>query len=184
MLFRSPLDFVRTAALVHVQKPDVHFAWIGDGPLEEAARALSAELGLENVLHFAGYRTDISQILQATDCFVLSSLWEGFPIVLLEAMAAGAAVVATDIPGNSDAIQPGRNGLLVPAKNPIAMAAAVLNILNNSEQVETFIKNGRQRIIEEFTKQGMLDNLASLYKQIVLEQKLSEYRQPLPKETL
>ncbi|MCX6078467.1 MAG: glycosyltransferase family 4 protein [Chloroflexi bacterium] len=169
---KAPLDFVRMAAIINSQQPGVHFAWIGGGPLEESARALSAELGLREVLHFAGYRTDIPEILQAADCFVLPSLWEGFPIVLLEAMAAGAPVVATDIPGNTDAIRSGVDGWLVSVKNPQALAKAVLDVLNNPDLAKAFRENSKRRVEQEFTRQTMLERLAELYMLIASKRSL------------
>ncbi|HEY3311090.1 MAG TPA: glycosyltransferase family 4 protein [Anaerolineales bacterium] len=166
---KSPLDFVRMASFVHQQKPETHFVWIGDGPLEASSRALGKELGLESVLHFAGQRKNVPELLQVIDCFVLSSLWEGFPIVLLEAMAAGAPVVATDIPGNDEAVIPGMNGWLVPVHDPQALAVAVLEVLNEPARALLYKENARKRVEQKFTRQNMLDNLASIYRQVLAD---------------
>jgi glycosyltransferase involved in cell wall biosynthesis len=160
---KSPLDYVRMAALVHQELPDVHFAWIGSGPLEDEARRLSAELGLNDVLHFAGHRTDIPALLQCMDCFVLPSLWEGFPIVLLEAMAAGAPVVATDIPGNDEAVCSGVNGWLVPVHDPAKLAESVFDLLSNPERASAFRESSKRRVEQEFTPEAMLGGLANIY---------------------
>lgn len=166
---KAPLDFVRLAALVHQQAPEVHFAWVGSGPLAEAAVSLSAELGLSDHLHFLGHRTDIPALLQVFDCFVLPSAWEGFPIVLLEAMAAGAPVVATQIPGNTEAIRTGVDGLLVPVHNPAALAEAVLRLLAHPGQAEAFRESARLRVEACFSRRAMLEHLSQLYRELAAQ---------------
>ncbi|MBI5943583.1 MAG: glycosyltransferase family 4 protein [Chloroflexi bacterium] len=160
---KSPLDFVRMAAMVHAEAVDVHFVWAGSGPLEQAAKDLSKELGIADVCHFIGEYKDIPSLLGMLDCFVLPSLWEGFPIVLLEAMAAGAPVVATDIPGNDEAVASGKSGWLVPPASPAAMSAKVLELLNDPAQAQAFSANGRERIHREFTRAKMIDSVQGVY---------------------
>ena len=163
---KAPLDYVRMAALVHQQLPEVQFAWVGSGPLAEAAQNLSAELGLGAHLHFLGHRTDIPALLQVFDCFVLASAWEGFPIVLLEAMAAGAPVVATNIPGNDEALRAGVDGLLAPAHDPAALAEAVLKVLVSPGQAQAFRESARLRVESRFSRRTMLENLSQLYREL------------------
>ena len=181
---KSPLDFVRMAALIHEQFPDVHFVWIGSGPLDDLACRLSIELGLSGILHFAGYRTDIPALLSCMDCFVLPSLWEGFPIVLLEAMAAGTPVVATNIPGNDEAIRSGADGWLVPAHDPAALAESVTDLLNNPQRAEAFRESSKQRVEQEFTPGAMLDSLANLYRLVAFERDAILVRPMERKESL
>ncbi len=164
---KAPLDFIRMAAGVHQRQAQVHFVWIGSGPLEDEARALVQALGLADVFHFAGQRQNIPAILRALDCFVLTSHWEGFPIVLLEAMAAGVPVVASDIPGNNEAVRDGVDGRLAEVGNPAALAEAVLDILCTPRLARAFRDSARQRVEEVFTRQAMLDGVASLYHQVV-----------------
>jgi len=164
---KSPLDFVRMVAIVHKRLPRAHFVWIGSGPLQEAALQLSLESGLKDVLHFAGQRANVPDLLQALQCFVLTSAWEGFPLVLLEAMAAGAPVVATDIPGSDEAIRAGQDGLLVPVGDPLAMAQAVQDILENPQQAALYRDSASRRLEQEFTPRAMLDGLTDVYRQVV-----------------
>jgi glycosyltransferase involved in cell wall biosynthesis len=163
---KAPLDFVHMAARVHQRLADVHFVWIGSGPLEGEAQALVAELGLGDVFHFAGQRGNIPEVLQALDCFVLAAHWEGFPIVLLEAMAAGLPVVATDISGNNEAIRDGIDGRLAPVGNSAALAEAVLDVLCNPELARSFAASARWRVEKVFTRQAMLEGVARLYHQV------------------
>jgi len=160
---KSPLDFVRMAAMVHAEAADVHFVWAGSGPLEQAARNLSKELGVVDVCHFIGEHKDIPPLLGMLDCFVLPSLWEGFPIVLLEAMAVGVPVIATNIPGNDEAITSGKSGWLVPPADPAAMAVKVLELLNHPAQAQSFAAKSRERILREFTRAKMIDSIQGIY---------------------
>jgi glycosyltransferase involved in cell wall biosynthesis len=168
---KSPLDFVQMAALVYSHMPQTHFVWAGSGPLKEAAQNLSEELGIGEVCHFIGEYKDVPSLLGAMDCFVLPSLWEGFPIVLLEAMAAGVPIVATDIPGNDEAASSGKNGWLVPPASPSALAEKVLGLLNNLEQAATFARSSRERIHQEFTRAKMLASIQNVYQDVVNEKK-------------
>lgn len=165
---KAPLDFVRAAGHVHKRQPGVHFAWIGSGPLEPAARQLAAQLGLGEVMHFVGQRSDVPRLMGALDCFVLTSLWEGFPIVLLEAMAAGAPIVASDIPGNDEAIAHGKNGWLVKTGDAAATGDAILDLLQNPERAGQFRQAGRKRIQEEFTRANMMKAITCLYEETAL----------------
>jgi glycosyltransferase involved in cell wall biosynthesis len=181
---KSPLDFVRMAAIVHKRLPDVHFVWIGSGPLKDPTYQLSTELGLNGVLHFAGHRTDIPALLQCMDCFVLPSLWEGFPIVLLEAMAAGAPIVATNIPGNDEAIRSGVDGWLVPVRNSIGLAESVVDLLTTLQRAKAFGGSSRQRVEQKFAPGTMLDGLASLYRQVAQEHNIFAVNHVARKESL
>jgi glycosyltransferase involved in cell wall biosynthesis len=168
---KAPLDFVRMAALVHAQKPQVQFVWAGSGPLEYAVRKLSEELGIAAICHFIGEYRDVPSLLGILDCFVLPSLWEGFPIVLLEAMAAGIPIVATDIPGNDEAVFSGKNGWLVAPGNHAALAEKVLSLLNNPNQAASFAEFGRERIQQEFTRAKMIASIQNVYQDVVDEKK-------------
>jgi glycosyltransferase involved in cell wall biosynthesis len=160
---KAPLDFVRAAARVHSQRPDTHFIWVGTGPLAAQAHAATEKNGLANVFHFAGQRIDVHDILRALDVFVLASRWEGFPLTVLEAMAAGVPVVATDVDGTREAVRHGDNGLLVSRGDPDALARAVLDVLNNPECALRLGRRGRERVEQEFTRERMLASLAQAY---------------------
>ena len=160
---KAPLDFIMMAAIVHHQKPTLQFAWIGNGPLEDSARVLVHQLNLDEVFHFPGQRDDMPALLQSMDCFVLTSKWEGFPIVLLEAMAAGTPVVATDIPGSNEVIRPKMDGWLVPAGKPAALAEAVLECINSPEKAKIFVANSTKRVETLFRRELWLEKLEAIY---------------------
>ena len=163
---KSPLDFVRLAEAVHKSRPDAHFVWVGDGPLEEEVRTLSTLLRLNSVMHLLGYRNDVPQLLHIFDCFVLTSRWEGFPLVILEAMASGAPVIATNIPGTSEAIQHEVNGLLVPVGDTQTMAGLVLDVLADPVKSDSFSAASYARIETEFTRDRMLCMIRDLYLEV------------------
>lgn len=160
---KSPIDFVRMAAIVHRYKPDVHFVWIGTGPLEPDVRDLTRELNLATVFHLPGQRQDVPTLLHIMDCLVMTSRWEGFPLVVLEALASDVPIVATDIAGTCEAIENGQNGWLAPVGDADAMAEYVLDILDNPDRAAAFRAHGRKRIDDKFTPARMLSAIESIY---------------------
>jgi glycosyltransferase involved in cell wall biosynthesis len=122
---------IEAARIIGARRPDVRFIMLGGGPLEDELKALAAERGVSEQMVFAGFRPDVPDVLAASEIFVLSSLWEGMPVALLEAMASGAASVCTDVGGVAQVIQHEKTGLLVPPGDPEALAAALLRCLND-----------------------------------------------------
>jgi glycosyltransferase involved in cell wall biosynthesis len=110
--------------------PTVCFVWAGDGPMRPDLIRAIRERGLAQAVHVLGQRDDVPDLLAAADCFVLPSLFEGLPIALLEAMAAGLPVVATRVCGNDEVVIDGVAGRLVPPCNPAALAQAVVEALD------------------------------------------------------
>ena len=164
---KSPVDFVRLAETVYKSRPDAHFVWVGDGPLEEEVQKLSNSLQLDTVIHWLGHRNDVPQLLHIFDCFVLPSRWEGFPLVILEAMASGVPVIATNIPGTCEAIRHEVNGLLAPVGDYETMARLVLDLLTNSVKADSFRSASYTRIETEFTRDRMLSMIRDLYLEVV-----------------
>lgn len=124
---------------------------VGDGPMGDDVRALATELRLDDVVRFHGFRDDVGAVLAAGDCFVLSSLSEGISITLLEAMAAGLPVVATDVGGNREVVVPGETGVLVPARDPAALAEGMLAVLRDPARAAAMGAAGRARVEAEFS---------------------------------
>jgi glycosyltransferase involved in cell wall biosynthesis len=120
---------LRAAALVLAQRPEVSFIIIGEGELMEKLGALARSLGLAQQVQFAGRQEHIEQAYAQFDLFVSTALWEGLPSVVLESMACGVPVVATDIPGVRTLVQDGLTGRLTPPNDPAATAAAILDLL-------------------------------------------------------
>jgi glycosyltransferase involved in cell wall biosynthesis len=120
---------LRAAALVRQSIPEVRFLLVGQGPMEGQARRLAAELGLQETVVFAGFRPDARRLMGALDVFTLSSTYEGLPIALIEAMALGRPVVATRVGGVPEVVTDGEDGLLVPPKDPVALAGGLQRLL-------------------------------------------------------
>lgn len=164
---KSPLDFFRMANLVHQQNPSIHFVWVGNGPLLADAESFIHQYSLTGVIHLPGHRSDIPEIMKTLDCFILTSKWEGFPIVLLEAMASGTPIIATDIDGNNEAVRNNNEGWLVPAGDSQSMANALVQMINLPEKKIEFRNKARKRVEQNFRTQLMLDKLQNLYKDVV-----------------
>lgn len=122
--------FVEAARLVVSTQGDARFVLVGEGELENALRRAVRKHHLERHVVLAGYRTDIPLVLQALDVFVLPSLFEALPYTLMEAMAAGKAVITTNVMGNCDLVEQGQTGLLVPPCDARALAEAMIRLLS------------------------------------------------------
>lgn len=126
---------IRAARLVVNEQPNVCFAIAGEGPLRGELSRLIADLGLNGNVQLCGFRQDVENFLHALDLFVLSSNWEGLPLALLEAMMLEKPVVATDVGGNAEVVQPGITGELVPRGDPDALAMSILAAIRNRSRL-------------------------------------------------
>jgi glycosyltransferase involved in cell wall biosynthesis len=136
---------------------------VGDGPLRERLEALSKELGVRDNVIFAGFRSDIKEILSAVDLLVIPSLLEGFPMITLEAMAMAKSIVATNIDGITEQITDGINGILIPPKDPSALAKAVMRVLNDRELARTMGLAAREKVEQEFSVEKMVAETEKVY---------------------
>ena len=131
---KAPVDFVRTAALIHRDRPDVRFLLVGDGALRRAVEAEVKRLGLSDCFRLAGWRRDVAEIMHCLDVFVLTSLWEGLPRVYLEALSSGVPVVGTRVGGAAEVVQDGVNGFLAEAGDLHTLADRVVHLLTHAEK--------------------------------------------------
>jgi len=143
--------FLRAAAMIAAEVPDVDFLVVGEGGERAALEALARRLGLGARVVFTGLRHDVPRLLAAVDVFALTSLYEGFPNVLLEAMATGAVAVATDVGGCRELVTSGETGLLVPPRAPAAVAAAVGRVLRDPALARRLATAARQRVEGTFS---------------------------------
>jgi len=123
-------DALEALALVNRTR-EVHLLILGAGPLETQLKAQASALGIEESTHFLGWRIDVPDILSHLDLMLSASLWEGFPTVLLEAMAQGTPVVATDVSGSRELVIDGETGLLAPSGDPQRLAESIETILDD-----------------------------------------------------
>jgi glycosyltransferase involved in cell wall biosynthesis len=116
---------------VIARHPGAALVIVGDGELRAALEKRAVDNGLEGRIVFTGIRDDVSRMLGLFDIFVLPSLWEGQPITIMEAMASGRPIVATDVGGNGEILQSGRLGILVPSRDPDAIAGEVNRLIED-----------------------------------------------------
>jgi glycosyltransferase involved in cell wall biosynthesis len=145
------------------QMPGVTLVIAGEGPLEDDLKHQMTELGVADYVRFVGSRLDIPELLKLFDLYVLPSLWEGLPMVLLEAMAAGCPIVATDVGGVSMAIQSGVNGTLVKPRDPEALSAAIVALLKDDEMRLRYAQQGQVIFLEKFSAEIMTRRYEELY---------------------
>jgi glycosyltransferase involved in cell wall biosynthesis len=156
-------EFIRAIGLVHQQRPDVHAVIVGEVVLDETLQRLVRELGLESHLTLLGRRSDMPAVYAGLDLFVLSSHDEGMSNAILEAMAMTKPVVATDVGGTAEVVQQGRSGLLVPPKDPTALATAILEVLAQPSRAQAMGQLGRQIVEERFSAHAMVRQMEQLY---------------------
>ncbi len=152
------------AARILVNKyPKLKLLIVGSGNIEEELKAFARELNLENNVLFTGRRDDIPDILGLTDISVLCSIKEGFSNAILESMASGKPVVATDVGGNGEAIINGETGFLVPIKDSNLLADKLLLLINDRKLREEMGKKGQEIVEEKFSIINMAEETKKLY---------------------
>jgi len=156
---------LEAAALVLRHLPHAHFLIVGDGPLRGPLAAQAQRLGIEAHVIFAGPRSDVEACLACLDLFVSSSLWEGFSTVIMESMAAGVPVVATDTPGARELVQPGITGWLVPPANDDVLADAILTAIA-SASVRGAVAHRAQESVRGFSIEAVARKYEALYESV------------------
>ncbi|HET6203841.1 MAG TPA: glycosyltransferase [Planctomycetota bacterium] len=149
--------------------PDIHLALVGDGPEREGLVALARELGLDARVRWCGFRRDLAGIYAAADLLALSSDSEGLPLALVEGMASGRAVVATEVGGVPELVVHDRTGLLVPPGDPARFAAAASALLERPGLRAEMGKRGRARVRERYAAARFLRETAALYRALLEE---------------
>ncbi|MDD5594996.1 MAG: glycosyltransferase family 4 protein [Candidatus Omnitrophica bacterium] len=165
---KSPLDFIRVANLVLKTLPEVKFLLIGDGKLRQGIEKLIRELHLEEKIILAGWRRDIPEILCETNVLVLTSLWEGLPISVLEALASGCPVVATDTGGIREVVADGKNGFLVQPKEIFKMAEKLTLLLQNGALRQSMSTFSRKSLQDGFYFRDSCRHYQQLYKNFIV----------------
>jgi glycosyltransferase involved in cell wall biosynthesis len=159
--------FLRAAAILAAQFPDVDFLAVGEGPHRQELETLAARLGLTGRISFTGPRDDVPALLAAVDVLTLSSITEGFPNVLLEAMATGAVPVATDVGGCGEIVTAGETGFLVPPHAPAALAAAVARVLHDGALARRLALAGRRRVDSGLAVEHMAERTMEFYRSLL-----------------
>jgi glycosyltransferase involved in cell wall biosynthesis len=148
-------------------EPRARFIWAGTGPLEESVRRSIHERGLAQHVVLLGQRDDVPDLMAAADIFVLPSRFEGLPLAVLEAMAAGLPVVATRVCGMTEAVQDGVTGLLVQPRDPAVLAATIGELLAKPQLAAQMGKRGRARAQQAFSLNRMAREILALYHEML-----------------
>lgn len=151
-------------ALRALERPDVALLLVGGGPEAARLRRLVAGWRLDDCVVFAGWLEDPARVYPALDLYVSASHKEGLPFAVLEAMGAGLAVVATDVPGHRDVVRDGETGLLVPPADQRALAAAVGRLIDDPGLRRRMGEAGRRRVSAEFGIRAMVEATAAIYR--------------------
>jgi len=156
---------LRALPLLVARVPEAQLLIVGDGPERDALPALARTLGLEDRVVFAGAIPDAARVLPLVDLYVTASRREGLPTALLEAMACGVPVLATEAPGHVDAVEPEITGRLVPLDDAPGLAAAAALLLRDPALRARMGRAGRERVEQHFTRGRMLSEIAALYRE-------------------
>jgi glycosyltransferase involved in cell wall biosynthesis len=154
---------LRAVGIAVKDEASIHVAVFGDGPERAAITSLIREMQLDRRVTLAGWHHDLPSIYAALDAVVLTSLNEGTPVALIEAMAAGRSVIATDVGGVRDVIEPNVTGLLVPRRDPARLAAAMVQLARSPALRQRFGEQGRRQARERFGTTRLVNEIASLY---------------------
>lgn len=154
---------LKALAIVLKKHPDVICKIAGQGHLISQLEVEAAELGIEQRIEFLGLCDNIPQFLQNIDIFVLPSVSEGLPLAILEAMAAGKPIIATNVGGISEAVQDQRSGFLVPPRDPAALAQRITQVLADPVLSRELGAAGRERVKRHFSLEKMAKHYQALY---------------------
>jgi glycosyltransferase involved in cell wall biosynthesis len=155
--------FIEAASRVAAVEPKAHFPLVGDGALRREIEEHAARLGVGDRVHLLGDRSDAALIAAGFDVAVSASLSEGLPNAVMEAMAAGAPVVATAVGGTSELVIDGTTGFLVAPADAGALTLRILDALRNTERSASMAAHGRRRMLSQFSMRRMVESVERLY---------------------
>ncbi|MGH9350949.1 MAG: glycosyltransferase, partial [Terriglobia bacterium] len=155
--------FLRAAARLAPKFPYLEFVLVGDGPLRPELEQLSKSLGLEDRVRFLGDRQDIPAVLASLDVSVLNSFSESLSNAILESMAAGLPVVATNVGGNADLVREGETGFLVPSDDEASLASAIERLIAQPGLRSAFGQKAREITLENYSVEGVVERYTQLY---------------------
>jgi glycosyltransferase involved in cell wall biosynthesis len=167
---KSHVTLVEAAPIVLEHFPEARFIIVGDGELRVPLQRRTADLGLGDRVRFPGFRSDIETFLGSFDAFVVSSHLEGLCTSLIDAMLFRLPCVGTDTGGIPDLIRDGETGLLVPVRNPDALAEAICRVLGDAALARSLGEAGRTHALAQFTAEALVRNTLEGYSAILDEQ--------------
>jgi glycosyltransferase involved in cell wall biosynthesis len=163
--------FLKAAKAVASIVPETRFVMLGDGPLRPDLERMSRELGIESVVTFFGNQRDVGSYISSYDIACLTSFdHEGCSNATLEAMALGKPVIVTDIGGNREVVEHGITGLLVPPKNPEALANNIIRYLKQPELAQRIGQQAKQKVLTQFSIPRMVQEYQDLFETALKQQ--------------
>jgi glycosyltransferase involved in cell wall biosynthesis len=163
---KDPFVLLQAMELLTGSHPQLHLLFVGDGPLQEELTLCVVDRELNDRVHFAGRRDDVANLMKASDVFVLPSQWEGMPNVVLEAMAVGLPIVATEVEGTAELLAENQTGLLVPPHSPTALVEAVESLLRDPKQAQSMKHRAQQIVNKRFTWKSVVKRYDELYRSL------------------
>jgi glycosyltransferase involved in cell wall biosynthesis len=163
---KDPSTWLRVAARVAATRPDVRFVWVWGGETAMDVRAETSRLGIADRVDFVGYRADARRLIAGASVFLLASRFEGLPYSLIEALAVGVPVVATDVTGTRDVVRHGETGLLAPAGDVEGLAEHVLSLLAEPTRGAAMASAGRKDVAQRFSIDAMINATATVYRSV------------------
>lgn len=163
---KDHLTLLKSASILHQRIPALKFILVGDGDLKSELKKYCSDNELEKIVFFLGKRTDVPQLLQVSDLFVLSSKWEGLGLVFAEAQAAGLPVVGTRVTGIPEVVQDGRTGLLVPVGDAQKLAESIEELIVHSQKAIQMGNAGKKFVFKHFSMEKCIQQYKKLYQSI------------------
>ncbi len=164
-------DLISAIHRLSSDQADIHILLVGDGSERANLETLARELGLADRIHFTGFQTNPTDWLNAMDCYALLSLFEGLPVALLEAMARGLPIVATDVPGIRDVIQDDVNGILVPLNDIRTVASTVGRLMQSESLRDRLGAAARREFLAHYQIAGTACAFKELYMMMIAERR-------------
>lgn len=166
--FQKRLDvWISIAKKILETKPETHFIIVGDGPLAGELKAKVKQLNLEKHIHFPGLKTEVRPYLAAFNIYMMTSIFEGLPIALLEAMSSGCPVITTNAGGIKEVIVEKEHGLLCDVDQPEALAGMAASLLGDDAAVARLGSGARNRVKQSFSLASMVYELEEFYRNTV-----------------
>lgn len=172
---KGHIYFIRAAQSILKSRKDVHFLIVGNGPMENELKAFCRENDLEEHIHFLGFQDNILAYLSLMDILVIASSSEGIPYTLLESMAKGIPVIATNVGGIPEVIQNGVSGLLVPPRDSGAMGACIMTLLYDEPLRKRLSGKGLEILNRHFSQESMVQSTLKFYQNIRAPRSLSKH---------
>lgn len=174
-LHKQPLSLIKAFAEALPQNPNLHLLMVGDGDQKEEAIRLINDLNIKEKVTLEKFRQDVPDVLASADIFVLPSLWEGLPIGLLEAMAMGKAIIASNVDGTSEIIKNNENGILVETDQLVPnLVSALAELSKDKSKRERLEQAAVKTVSERFNASNMTRQIEKIYHEVLEKKKKSK----------